>query len=118
MIMHLAIRVLLQFLVLAVPMLALAQGSLTPPGAPGPTMKSLDQLDAKLEKRTPISSPAITINQSGSYYLSTNLYVSSGFGIRVNADDVVLDLGGWTLTGLAGSTDGISGPFSRTNITI
>ena len=111
------VRILFQFLVMAVPTLALAQGSLTQPGAPGPTMKSLDQLDAKLEKRTPISSPSFPITQPGSYYLTTNLVVASGYGIRVEADDVSLDLAGWTLTGLAGSTEGIS-TFVRTNITV
>jgi len=42
---------------------AFAQGSLTPPGAPAPTMKSLDQI----EPRTPISSLPFTISSSGSY---------------------------------------------------
>ena len=45
---------------------AFPQGSLTPPGAPAPTMKSLDQIEA----RTPISSAPFTINASGSYYLT------------------------------------------------
>lgn len=99
---------------LAVPTLAFAQGDLTPPGAPGPTFKTLQQV----EPRVPISSAGFNINQPGSYYLTTNLSVASGFGIRVGADDVSLDLGGWTLTGQAGSTDGISAPFSRTNIIV
>jgi hypothetical protein len=42
---------LLSTLILQPPTLH-AQGSLTPPGAPAPTMKSLDQV----EPRTPISS--------------------------------------------------------------
>jgi hypothetical protein len=42
----------------------LAQGSLTPPpGAPAPTMKTLDQIEA----RTPISSAPFTISAPGSY---------------------------------------------------
>lgn len=48
-----------------------AQGSLTPPGAPEPTMKTLDQIEA----RTPISSAPFTIIRPGSYYLTTNLTV-------------------------------------------
>src|SRR5580698_1789256 len=51
-----------------------AQGSLTPPGAPAATMKSLDQI----EPRTPISSAPFTITNPGSYYLAANLTVSSG----------------------------------------
>jgi parallel beta-helix repeat protein len=75
---------------------ACAQGTLTPPGAPGPTMKTLEQV----EPRTPISSLPYTISEPGSYYLTTNL--TGGFrqdGITVNADDVTIDLNGFTLTG-------------------
>jgi parallel beta-helix repeat protein len=51
-----------------------AQGSLTPPGAPAPVMKSLDQLDAKLEKRTPISSLPFTINAADNVSDGINAY--------------------------------------------
>ncbi len=74
-----------------------AQGNLTPPGAPAPTMKTLDQIDAKLEKRTPISSLPFTISQSGSYYLTGNLSGTSG--INVNVGNVVIDLNGFDLRG-------------------
>jgi hypothetical protein len=70
-----------------------AQGSLTPPGAPAPTMKSLDQIEA----RTPISSAPYTISQPGSYYLTTNLNVTSGDAIDINTNGVTLDLNGFTL---------------------
>lgn len=52
---------------------ALAQGSLSPPGAPAPTMKTLNQI----ESRTPISA-ATTITQSGSYYLTADISVAGG----------------------------------------
>ncbi len=48
---------------------AIAQGPLTPPGAPAPTMKTLDQV----EVRTPITNLPYTITQPGSYYLIANL---------------------------------------------
>src|SRR6266568_6580756 len=72
----------------------LAQGSLTPPGAPAPTMKTLDQIEA----RTPISSAPFTITDSGSYYLTTNVTVSSGDAITIAADNVTLDLNGFTIS--------------------
>ena len=75
---------------------AFAQGSLTPPGAPAPTMKTLTQLDAKLDPRTPISSAPFTIAQSGSYYLTTNLTTVSN-AIVITANGVTLDLNGFTI---------------------
>ena len=71
-----------------------AQGSLTPPGAPAPTMKSLDQIEA----RTPISTAPFTIAQPSSYYLTANLNVSSGNAITVTTNDVTLDLNGFTIS--------------------
>ena len=81
---------------------AFAQGSLTPPGAPVPMMKSLDQVEA----RTPISSAPFTITNSGSYYLTTNLTVSSGDAIDINTNGVTLDLNGFTLCSTAASATG------------
>src|SRR3979411_1673607 len=79
-----------------------AQGSLTPPGAPTPTMKSLDQIEA----RAPISSAPFTIGSSGSYYLTTNLSVASGNAITINANGITLDLNGFTISSTAGSATG------------
>jgi hypothetical protein len=72
---------------------AFAQGSLAPPGAPAPTMKTLDQIEA----RTPISAAPFTISQPGSYYLTNNVTVSSGDAITIAADNVTLDLNGFTI---------------------
>jgi hypothetical protein len=92
---------------LLLPLSSFAQGPLNPPGAPAPTMKSLDELDAKLdqveaktEKRRPISSLPLTITAPGSYYLTRNLTGAVGQdGITVNADDVTIDLNGFMLAG-------------------
>ena len=81
---------------------AFPQGSLTPPGAPAPTMKSLDQI----EPRTPISSLPYTINTAGSYYLTKNLSVTSGDGITISVDKVALDLNGFTISSNAASATG------------
>jgi hypothetical protein len=74
-----------------------AQGSLTPPGTPAPTMKTLAQIEA----RTPISSAPFTLSASGSYYLTTNLTVSSGNAITITANNVTLDLNGFTIRSTA-----------------
>jgi hypothetical protein len=93
-----------------------AQGSLTPPGAPAPTMKTLEQI----EPRTPISSVPFTISQPGSYYLTTNLSVSSGTAITIATNGVTLDLNGFTLSSSdpANTGDGILINSGLKNLTI
>jgi parallel beta-helix repeat protein len=95
----------------------LAQGSLTPPGAPAATMKSLDQI----EPRTPISALPFTITTRGSYYVTGNLAGIAGqHGITIDADHVTLDLGGFALAGpgSGAATNGIRVINARTNATI
>jgi hypothetical protein len=100
-----------------------AQGSLTPPGAPAPTMKSLDQV----EPRTPVDAvhtPAagafeFYINQPGSYYLTTNIGgVSGKDGIGIAGNNVTLDLNGFALLGGSGTEEGIYIYNTCTNITV
>src|ERR1039458_10300137 len=99
---------------------AFGQGSLTPPGAPSQTMKSLDQI----EPRTPISYDGYNINSPGSYYVTTNLTGSaygvpgSPYGIYIASDNVTIDLNGFTLQGVPGSYSGIYIYGSHTNITV
>jgi hypothetical protein len=98
---------------------AFGQGSLTPPGAPAATMKSLDQI----EPRTPISSAPYVINVPGSYYLTTNLAVSGGSnGITISASHVTLNLSGFTISSTsatpAGTAIELSSSRGNTNVTI
>jgi len=93
----------------------LSQGPLSPATAPGPTMKTLEQI----EPRTPISSLPILISAPGSYYLTTNLTGTvANAGITIEASGVTLDLNGFELTGVPGSLVGIDVPAARRNIEI
>jgi hypothetical protein len=94
----------------------LAQGSLTPPGAPAPTMKTL----AQIEPRTPISFAPFTITAPGSYYLTTNVTVSGGDAVTIAADEVTLDLNGFSISSTAASANGTAVLLSggRANVTV
>jgi hypothetical protein len=95
--------------------LVFGQGSLTPPGAPAPTMKTL----AEIEPRLPISSLPFTITNSGSYYLTASLTGTlNQSGILILTNDVAVDLNGFTLLGVTTSLEGISLANSLTNVTI
>src|SRR5476651_1398236 len=94
---------------------AVAQGPLTPPGAPAPTMKSLGQIDARVAtagERIPVnattcpgdSSALFVIAQRGSYFLTGDVNgVSGKNGVHITSPEVTLDLNGYQLDGTAAS---------------
>ena len=100
------------------PGLVFAQGTLTPPGPPGPTMLALSQV----EPRTPVdavhtpgnSSAEFAINNAGSYYLTTNITgVSGKDGIDIDANNVTLDLNGFSVVGVSGALNGINTTYAN-----
>ena len=110
------------------PLFVRAQGALTPPGAPAPTMKSLDQI----EPRTPVAAnttpgdanDTYIISQPGSYYLTTNIAITTnnfgGHAIEILANNVTLDLNGFFVS-CASTNAGSAGIYianTQTNITV
>lgn len=98
--------ILAPLLILLAPVSLLAQGSLTPSTTPTPTMKTLQQIEPRIDLQNAPSAAVETtnanyhyiINQPGSYYLSANLLVTKPNGIQINADGVTLDLRGFQIS--------------------
>lgn len=62
-------------------------------------MKTLDQIEPRIDVLTLGTEPPYTITESGSYYLSRNITTSSDQrGITIAADNVTLDLNGFTIS--------------------
>ncbi len=127
--------------------IANGQGSLTPPGTPGATMKTLDQIDAAVadvsnrvkvidakvdlvdvkidgvEARIDLATVAgsssyhHTITQPGSYYLSGNLEVTKTSGIYIGVSGVTLDLNGYNIVRADGSGSGGYGIYLNSGTT-
>lgn len=87
-------------------------GPLTPPGAPAPTMKTLNEVEARIPigpLTTPGDANAVyVISQPGSYYLTGDVQgVAGKSGILIGAESVTLDLNGYALVGASGSLHGV-----------
>ena len=111
-------------LLLALPGAALAQGTLGPSAAPAPSMRTLDQIEARipLQAGSPgvsVTEGRIQITATGSYYLTGNVTVASGTALSIGASDVTVDLNGFTLSSTATASGyGIFITLGKTNVTI
>src|SRR4051812_31427609 len=91
--------------------LASPQGSLTPPGPPAATFKTLQQVEPRIDLQNAPASAVTTTNvfyhfvitQPGSYYLSANLGVTKPNGIQINTEGVTLDLNGFQISRASGT---------------
>jgi hypothetical protein len=100
---------------------ACAQGSLTPPGAPAPTFKTLQQVEPRVDVQTLPGDPMAlyVITAPGSYYLTANVAGAPAMqGISIRASNVTLDLNGFAVIGAPGSLDGIAVMGPQNNVEI
>lgn len=99
-------------------------GPLDPPAGPvSPSYKTLTEVEPRIaisSANTPGDvSTVFKITQSGSYYLTSNMTgVATKAGILIAADNVTLDLSGFTMQGVAGSAVGVGTIGNRSNITV
>jgi parallel beta-helix repeat protein len=97
------IRLASLFITLTLTSTLYPQGSLTPPGAPAPTMKTLQQVEPRIDISTVPGHPTIPeriheITVEGSYYLTEDLVTNSDvIVINVAVSNVTIDLNGFTI---------------------
>ncbi len=99
----------------------LGQGDLVPSGPPGESMKTLAQVEPRIDLATVAGNgqSEMVITNAGSYYLSANLEVGKSDGIRIATTGVTVDLNGFQIrrvSGTGGNGINISGGSDRATI--
>lgn len=94
-----------------------------PPGPVAPTYKTLTEVQPRIaisQANTPGDADSLyRISQPGSYYLTGNVQgVSGKSGIEVAASNVVIDLNGFTMLGVAGASAAIIAPSAVERVTV
>ncbi len=100
---RIVISLFVLYAILSVVQRASAQGPLSPTAGPAPTMKTLSQVEPRIAIT---SATAVTISSPGSYYLTTNMTVSTSHVISITVSGVTIDLNGFTLSSTAASPSG------------
>src|SRR5262245_2012030 len=103
----------------------IAAGPLSPPAGPvASSYKTLSEAEPRVAINSLVGTGGPTwtysINQPGSYYLTGNLVGENGKRVvRIGADNVTIDLNGFTIDGSAGATRGIDGEtLDANNVTV
>ncbi len=96
---------IVSLVVILVAGIVFGQGSLTPSNAPSATMKTLQQVEPRIDIATLAGDGLYMhiITSPGSYYLSENINVTKTSGIRVNTTNTTIDLNGFAILGNGGA---------------
>lgn len=98
---------------------SVAADPMAPPGPPGPVFKNLGEIEPRAALGGQQAASPILIDSPGSYYLTGPVTAVPGHpAISINADQVLLDLNGFTVTGDANSEDGHGIHVSGRQVTI
>ncbi|MCO5053416.1 MAG: hypothetical protein M9920_14095 [Verrucomicrobiae bacterium] len=102
-----------------------AQGTLTPPGAPAPTMRTLTQIEPRTPVAGGMTGNGLLLTGPGSYYLTGNVTLTNdnSSAIYLYGNNISLDLNGFSVINgrtNTSNTTGISAHWSggQTNVSV